>query len=154
MSNSRIRRLFFNELTDKFSDADGQLKVPVLQNGITLTDSNGKKVDTNFTHIVVSLIPAPADTETLQGDHIRYMGIYQISVNILLSMDEYDANIPLEQIEDDLQRIFKINMLLSDAEGFTVQVISPIKVTEASRLKDTNWWQAHCYFNYRADTAI
>lgn len=155
MSNSRIRRLLFDRLVDQLTDeTTEELKWPVLQNGVTLTDENGNKIDPNFTHIVVSLIPAPAETETLSGDHIRYMGIFQMDVNVLLGMDEYDANIVLEEIEEEFQRIFKIYMLLTDESGFTVQVLSPIKVTEASRTKDTNWWQANCYFNYRTDISV
>lgn len=155
MSNSRIRRLFFDRLVNQLTDINTkELKWPVLQNGITMTDENGKSIDPNFTHIFAHLIPAPSDTETLQGDHIRYMGIYQIDVNVLLGMDEYDSNIILEEIEEELQRIFKIYMLLTDDSGFTVQVLSPIKVTEAKRVKETNWWQANCYFNYRADTSV
>lgn len=153
MSNSRIRRLFFDELVTQLTDADTEeLKWPVLQNGITLTDENGTKLDPNYTHIVVHLIPAPAETETLKGDHIRYTGIYQMDVNVLLKMDQYDANTHLEEIEEELQRIFKVNMLLVNETGFAVQVLSPIKTSEASRVKDTNWWRSICYFNYRSDT--
>lgn len=160
MSDARIRRMLFNELVTKLTDpATDELKWPVLQNGTILTDEFGKEFDLDVTHIEVHLIPAPADSETLQGDHIRYTGIYQMDVRVILPKGEVDANIILEEIVDELQRSFKINQRLVDAndtsaDKFAVQVLSPIKATEARRVDKSNWWNAHCYFNYRADTNI
>lgn len=160
MSNSRIRRMLFNELVDKLTDPDTQeLKWYVLQNGVILTDAQGNEVEPNMTHLEVHLIPAPAETGTLQGDHVKYTGIFQIDVRVLLPIGEVDANVILEEIEDALQAAFKINERLVDAtdtstDPFAVQVLSPIKVTEARRVNKTNWWHAHCYFEYRSDTNI
>lgn len=156
MSNSRIRRLFFNELKTGFKKADGKLEWPIDQYGVVISDAAGKIIKPNTTHVEVHLIPAPAESETLQGDHVRYMGIYQIDVKVLLEMDDLygDANLVLDEIADKIQSIFKINMRLTEDDIFFVQVMSPMKVTEARRIDKSNWWHAHCYFNYRADTSI
>lgn len=160
MSNGRIRRLFFDKLKSGLKESTGELPWILLQEGIVISDETGEEYEPNDTNIRTHLIPAPAESETLQGDHVRYMGIYQMDVRILLDIetDLYgDANLVLEEISDELQRIFKINMRLSDPAdqtNFTVQVLSPIKIREAKREGKTNWWSAYCYFDYRADTNI
>lgn len=174
MSNARIRRLFFDKLKDGIREVDGSLKWMVMQDGVIHLDSKGVEINFNTTHLAVHLIPAPAETETLKGDHVRYSGIYQIDARILLDPKKdirADSNIVLEEITDTLQSIFKVNLRLVDTstvhvpetdengdiipyEDFAVQVISPIKVREARREGKTNWWHAHCYFDYRADTNI
>lgn len=164
MSNARIRRMLFNELVTKLTDpVTEELKWSVMQNGVILTDEFGNEIenpeDLNATSIWVDLIPAAAESETLQGDHIRYTGIFQMTIRVYLRSGEIDANIILEEIEDELQKSFKINQRLVDAndtsaDPFAVQVISPIKVTEATRKKGGNHWVAVSYFNYRSDTNI
>lgn len=151
MSNPRIRRLFFDTLKSGLKQADNKLQWPVYQHGIW-------GIPQNKTHIHCHLIPAPAESETLQGDHVRYMGIYQMDAKILIPKDDtvvFDANVILDEITDKLQNVFKINMLLKSdpTDDFFVQVLSPLKVTEASR-PEGNWWVARCYLNYRADTNI
>lgn len=158
MSNGRIRRLIFDELKSGLKQRHGgELPYPVLQHGVVITDKQKKEYKPNETHLEVHLIPAPAATETLQGDHVRYTGIYQIDVKILLDIDVDlygDANLELETISDELQDVFKINLRLVDANGFAVQILSPLKIREARREKGSNWWVAFCYFDYRADTNI
>lgn len=154
MSNPRIRRLFFEELKNGLKQPpSNKLRWPLYQHGIW-----GIKPK-NETHINCHLIPAPAESETLQGDHVRYMGIYQMDVKVMLPTSEtqvVDTNIILDEITDKIQSIFKINMLLKSLDPedtFFVQVLSPLKVMEASRAEG-NWWVARCYLNYRADTNI
>ena len=157
MSNSIIRRLFFNELKNGLKKPDGTLEWIINQDGVINVDDSLNEIKYNETNLRVHLIPAPAETETLQGDHVRYMGIYQIDARILLDIetDLYgDANLELDKIVDKLQSIFKINLLLTDTNGFSVQVLSPLKTRDARREGKTNWWHAICYFDYRADTNI
>lgn len=154
MSNSRIRRLFFTELKNGLTLPNGKLQYPILQSGIV--GPNGTEFKVNDSHINCHLVPAPAESETLQGDHVRYMGIYQMDAWVLVPMGEVvDANIYLDEMTEKIQSIFKINMLLKQTpdDPFYVQVISPLKVMEAKK-SDGNWWRAHCYFDYRADTNI
>lgn len=174
MSNSRIRRLFFTELKKGLKQPDNTLQWMVNQDGVIVIDNAGNPIEYNETNLLTHLIPAPAESETLKGDHVRYSGIYQVDANILLDPDvdlTGDSNLVLDDIVDKLQSIFKINMRLTDTsqthvpefdengdeipfENFAVQVLSPLKVTEAKRVQKTNWWRAHCYFDYRADTNI
>lgn len=154
MSNSRIRRIFFNELKNGLTMPNGKLQYPVLQSGIV--GPTGEEYKVNDSHYHSHLIPAPAESETLQGDHVRYMGIYQIDAFVLAPMGGVvDNNIILDEMTDKLQSIFKINSLLrlTPDDPFYVQVISPLKVMEAKK-SDGNWWRSHCYFDYRADTNI
>lgn len=174
MSNSRIRRLFFDKLKNGLKQPDDTLQWMIDQEGVIHVDDSGNPIELNETHLRVHLIPAPAESETLKGDHVRYSGIYQVDAFILLDPEvdlNGDSNLILDEIVDKLQSIFKINTRLVDTsqthvpefdengdeipfENFAVQVLSPLKVTEARRERNTNWWRAHCYFDYRADTHI
>lgn len=157
MSESKIRRLFNDELIDKLTDRyTGKLKFQFVRNGTqhiaVITDD----------YIVGHLIPAPSDSETLGGDHIRYTGIYQMTLRASNDVDEdgdgevdyleWDMDVKMDKMVDTIRDIFKNNMRLTDASGFTVQVVSPLKVTEARMVKDDPWWTVQAYFNYRADT--
>lgn len=151
MSESRIRRLFNDTLIKQLKDpATGKLKYQFIRNGTqqmaVITDD----------YIVGHLIPAPSDSETLSGDHIRYTGIYQMTVrasntdkdgNLIVDMD-----INMDAMVDTIRSIFTNNMRLTDTTGFTVQVVSPLKVTEPRMEKGDPWWTVQTYFNYRADT--
>lgn len=149
MSNSKIRTLFYEKLKEGLKLPDGKLKLLILQPNITLSDE-AKDLYERRSHVVVSLVPAPTGTQTLNGDHKRFTGIYQVDVKIILGINESDASIQLDAIQKDLQDIFKVDMLLKDPDNFEVQVISPLKTTEAKQFKQ--WWTCHCYFDYRADT--
>lgn len=148
MSNAKIRNLLYATLIEGLTE-NAELSILVRDPAIILTEEY-EKLYTENNNIWVSLIPAPAVAETLGGDGIRYTGIYQMDVKILLKPDEVNANLPLNDIQDKLQEIFKVDMLIEDSQGFWVQIINPLKTSEAKQFGQ--WWTCHCYFDYRADS--
>lgn len=149
MSESKIRRLLSAHLISKLKQPDGKLKYPLMQNGIQGVSPTGN-------YIVGHLIPSPSDSETLAGDHVCYTGIYQMTVRASNTDSAGqlipDMNVPMDEMVDYIRNSFKINTRLTDTSGFTVQVMSPLKVTEARNENKEPWWTVHTYFNYRADT--
>lgn len=147
MSNRRIDKLFYDRLVEGLT-TNGKLDIAIMRPSIILSVEQARVYD-SVSQIVASLIPAPAETQTLGGDHKRFTGIYQVDVKVFMNSDDYDADTTLYDIQDKLQDIFEVDMVLSEP-GFSVQVISPLKASGARQFKQ--WWTCHCYFNYRADT--
>lgn len=150
MSNRKIHNLFTDTLVAGLTDPlTGELETVVLKPQMLLNKTIERDFD-NVNRLIVSLIPAPSDTQTLNGDHKRFTGIYQIDVQVFKDTDDSDVDDMLYSIQEKLQSIFEVDMLLTASDGFAVQVISPLKTSEARMFKQ--WWTCHCYFNYRADT--
>lgn len=152
MSNAKIRTLFTEQLKTTLKQPNGMLKFPMLKDGTDNKNAAGQPIKMTVSHCIVHLIPAPAYSQTLSGDHTAYTGIYQITLKAM-SISGGDYNDILEDMTDTVKSAFPINSRLSTTDGFTVQVISPLKTTEARRISEgMDWWQLHAYFDYRADT--
>lgn len=147
MSNRKIDNLFYDKLVEGLT-VDDKLLIAIMRPSIQLSAEQAGMYD-NVSQIVPSIIPAPAETQTIGGDHKRFTGIYQVDVKVFMNPEDQDADIKLYDIQDKLQEIFEVDMLLTSG-NFSVQVISPLKTSGARRFKQ--WWTCHCYFNYRADT--
>lgn len=150
MSNGVIRSLFEEKLKfELFKLGVTKLKYPLLIQGINV----GKPQLPTTDHIVTHLIPAPAYSETLSGDHTSYTGIYQLTLNANVNNGGVSS---VEDMTDVIQNIFRINTRLTSASGdLTVQVISPLKSTEGRVTGEgSKWWTIHTYFDYRADIEV
>lgn len=154
MSNAIIRRLFTDQLIYQLTPTTGDmLKYPVQQQGIMngVDPNTGEQIviEPDKPHMVVHLMPLPTESDTLGGDHKMYTGIFQITCR---ASGTGDMNTILEDMTDLIQKAYPINFRFTE-NNFTVQVISPIKVTEARASRDgSKWWEVHAYFDYRADT--
>jgi hypothetical protein len=143
MSNRRIRKILTKQLRTT--------GVPVFEEGRIAIDGNGVEVVPNDTHFISHLIPAPADSETLDGNHISYRGIFQATAMIKLGKEQTNGEEMVEMLAEKMQDAFRINALFKDVDGFETQVISPVKTSPTSRVDKSSWFRAHCYFNYRSD---
>jgi hypothetical protein len=147
MSNGIIRNLFDEKLKAELMVLGvTKLKYPTIIQGIRIREQMKPTDD----HIVTHLIPAPAESETLGGDHTVFSGIYQLTLNASSSVNGITK---VEEMTDVIQSIFKINTRLIDPlSGLVVQVISPLKTTEGRVSGEgSKWWTIHAYFNYRSD---
>lgn len=134
MSQGRIRKIFSAKVAE----------YSVLKNILVSYDNVKHKFDAN--HIETHLIPSDTFSDTLGGDHKAFLGMYQMTIVV-----QYNSGLLVaEEIIEDLQNIFKINQMFTDESGFSVQVISPIKVPEGKQFGAQ--WRVPCYFEYRADT--
>lgn len=151
MSHSKVRRLLTNKLLTGLGYTETTpSKYPVLFNGVQ-TEPEESMIDTNIT---VHLIPVDTYSDTLSGDHKAFVGIYQMKVR---TDSLSNGMLVAEQVADELQVIFKVNDRALESQPttenpnpFTVQVVSPIKVSEGKQ--QGAWWEIFCYFDYRADT--
>lgn len=150
MSNRIIRNLFDEKLKAELLTLGlTKLKYPLLIQGVRVKDQM-KPTDA---HMVSHLIPAPAESETLSGDHTVFTGIYQVTLNASSSVNGISA---VEEMTEVVQSIFKINTRLTDpVSGLVVQVISPLKTTEGRVSGEgSKWWTIHSYFDYRSDIQV
>ncbi len=153
MSDALIRRLFTDQLIYQLTPISGDyLLYPVQQQGVTNgVDGAGKPIVINpdVPHMVIHLIPAPTESDTLSGDHKAFTGIFQVTCR---SYSTSDMNDVLDDMVLNVQQAFPINFRFTYGD-FAVQVISPLKVTQARASRDgSSWWELHAYFDYRADT--
>ena len=109
------------------------------------TDNVMFKPITNETYIAAHLIPADTTTNTLGGDHKKFIGIYQIKV---VTGSGVSTSVS-DNITQDLQDVFQVDKMFTK-DGFTVQVVSPIHSPEGRAQEGS--WVVPCYFEYRADT--
>ena len=137
MSHARVRKLF-----------SAALATYAEQKGIKVSYDNVKEMfdDTTVDHIESHLIPADTFSDTLSGDHNSYIGMYQMTLVSKYGIGLLDP----EELIEELQNIFQNNKMFTDADGFSVQVMSPIHSPEGKQAGVQ--WRVPCYFNYRADT--
>ena len=101
---------------------------------------------TNETYLVSHLMPASTDSRTLEGDHKRFLGVYQITIVTPSGTATANADV----IASELQATFTVYKRYTNSTGFTVVVMSPLNV--ANGKVQNGGWVVPCYFNYRADT--
>lgn len=135
MSHARVRTLFSAALAN-FAQ----------QKGLEVSYDNVMIEFTGDTYIKSHTIPADTFSDTLSGDHKGFIGMYQMTIVTKYGVGSLVA----ETLVDELQSIFIVNQMFTDTSGFSVQVISPIKVPEGKQ--DGTVWVLPCYFDYRADT--
>lgn len=135
MSQARVRNLFQTALK-QYADAKG---LRVAFDNVQMTPR------ANEVYLVSHLMPSSTATQTLNGDHKRFLGVYQITV----VTPSGTATAKADEIATELQDIFTIFKRYTDSTGFTVTVMTPLNVPEGK--VQNGGWIVPCYFNYRAD---
>lgn len=150
MSNRRIRNLFSNALN--FANENAGLlgvKIPIMFDNVT---PNTKPKDIKSqTHIVTHLVPAPVLAQSLGGDLLSYVGIYQMTIRVKAGESTADA----DDIVDELMRVFKVDSVFEEKDEnnvtvFSVQIVNPISTAQGRDID--NWWVVPCSFEYIAHT--
>ncbi|AYN94430.1 hypothetical protein EAW52_10890 [Pseudomonas sp. LTJR-52] len=101
--------------------------------------------DAGETYLATATLPALTDSETLDGTHREYTGIFQVSV-VTPAGKGAGAG---EALADELAALYPLNDRLSKG-AFIVQIITPVAVARAIQ-GDTSF-TVPCSFTYRADT--
>lgn len=135
MSQARVRNLFQTALK-QYADAKG---IRVAFDNVQMTPR------ANEVYLVSHLLPSSTATQTLNGDHKRFLGVMQITV----VTPSGTATAKSDEIATELQDIFTIFKRYTDSTGFTVTVMTPLNVPEGK--VQNGGWIVPCYFNYRAD---
>jgi hypothetical protein len=140
MSHGRIRKLFSDKLLEYVTSTDSPKPLSYSFDNIK---KNGPE---SADYIEAHIIPSDTFSDTLGGDHTAFIGMYQMTIVV-----QYNTGyVKVEKIVEHLQNAFKINKVFTDASGFSVQVISPIKTAEGKQ--SGIQWRVPCYFEYRSDT--
>lgn len=136
MSDRIIRSLF--ELRLK-AWADARVpKLPIAFEDVAFTPPDGA-------HLRAFLLPANPDSEDLEGKHVAYLGVFQVSVVTKAGSGRGAAGLVAEEIAT----LFPNNLALTKA-GFTVFVRSPMST--AAALQGETISTLPLSFQYRADT--
>lgn len=110
------------------------------------------------TYLKTYIMPAKASTQTLSGDHKRYVGIFQIDIMIPNDVGTGDVT----RITQDIQELFPVfsyvdlQIITKDNLGNTVIkdeksiILSPVNTADG-RNKDTHY-STPVWFSYRCDT--
>jgi len=135
MSHARVRTLFSAALANFAQQKNMKVSYDNVKEGFGVED-----------HIESHIIPADTFSDTLSGDHKAFIGMYQMTI-----VTEYGTGqLKTEGLVTELQTIFLVNKMFTDASGFSVQVTSPIHTPEGKQVDGQ--WRVPCYFDYRADT--
>lgn len=136
MSHSDIRKAF-NDKVRAYGATKGYHVV--LQNA-----PYKPKVDEIY--LKTYIMPSTAATDTLSGDHKRYMGVYQIDILIPNNTGTGD----ITEIIDDLQLEFPVYSYVPFDTDKEVIVLSPIDMA-SGRNQDTHF-STPVWFSYRCDS--
>lgn len=136
MSQAKVRNLFQKAVSDYATTKN----IRVAFDNVKFTPQ------ANETYLVCHLIPSSAATETLSGDHKRFLGVFQITIVTASGT----ATAKSDEIASELQDIFTIYKRYTDSTNFTVTVMTPLNVPEGK--VQNGGWIVPCYLNYRADT--
>lgn len=150
MSNRMIRNLFSSAIME--ANEAGELlgrKIPVTFDNVE-PEYTAEQIMSQ-TNIITHLIPGRPIANSLGGDLITYIGIYQMTIRVKAGETTADA----DDIVDSLMRVFKVDKVFEEKDAddnviFSVQVVNPIAAAEGRRVDD--WWYVPCSFEYRADT--
>ena len=136
MSDRLIRSLFESRLK---SWADSRLpELPIAFEDVAFTPPDG-------TYLRAFLLPASPDSEDLEGKHVAYRGVFQVSVVTKSGSGRGAAGL----IAEEIAALFPNNLELTKA-GFSVFVRSPMGT--ASALQSDTTSALPLSFQYRADT--
>lgn len=92
------------------------------------------------------LIPAPAECQTLNGEHRRRMGVFQVSLCMPINTGPRAAT----KLVASLDAAFPVGPMAHD--GLNVFVLSPMSVAPAIQEPDRYVVPVSC--TYRADTIV
>lgn len=135
MSNKLVRRAIETELAT-WAAGEG---IPVAWENTQFEPEVGQ------TFLRAFLLPAPTESETLEGEHRAYIGVYQISIYVPINEGAGVA----ETILDGLDLLFPNNERFTVGPSFQVQVISPVRAGPA--IQSGDWYLVPASFEYRAD---
>lgn len=138
MSQARVRNLFQTALSQYATTKNIRVAFDNIQ--------TKPKFEANETYLVSHLLPSSTATQTLNGDHKRFLGVYQVTI----VTPSGTATAKSDEIANDLQEMFTIFKRYTDSDGFAVTVMTPLNVPEGK--VQNGGWIVPCYFNYRADT--
>jgi len=138
MSDRVIRSLFEVRLK---TWADARLpKLPIAFEDVTFTPpANGSA------YLKAYLLPGNTDSEDLEGKHISYRGVFQVSVVTTTGSGRGAAGL----IAEEIAALYPNNLALTKAE-FTVFVRSPMSTAAALQGETTS--SLPLSFQYRADS--
>ncbi|WP_236233691.1 DUF4128 domain-containing protein [Pseudomonas tohonis] len=137
MSNKRIRSLLESRLKTWAAARSPALRI-AYQN-VPFTPSSGE------TYLRCFVLPATTGSDTLEGEHKRYEGVWQVNIVKPLSGGLGDAL----GIEDELATLFPNNLLLSSS-GFDLYIRTPMG--SGSPITDELNATIPVSCRYRADT--
>ncbi len=99
------------------------------------------------TYLRAFLLPAQTDSQTLDGVHRLYTGVFQVSV---IAPDSTGPG-ATEGIADEIAALFPNNLRLTIASpAFVVQLVSPMSQTQGIQTPDR--YTVPVSAQYRADT--
>jgi hypothetical protein len=136
MSHSDIRKAF-NDKVREYGATKGYHVV--LQNA-------PYKPTVKETYLKTYIIPSSAVSQTLGGDHKRYMGVFQVDILIPNNIGTGD----ITRIVNELQEVFPVYNRISFGADKEVIVLSPVDMTEGKNT-DTHF-STPCWFTYRSDS--
>lgn len=135
MSNKLVRRAIETELA-AWASGEG---IPVAWENTQFEPEVGQ------TFLRAFLLPAPTESQTLEGEHRAYLGFYQVSIYVPINEGAGAA----EAIVDELDSLFPNNERFPVGLTFEVQVISPVRAGPA--IQSGDWYLVPASFEYRAD---
>lgn len=99
------------------------------------------------TYLRAFILPAPTDSETMQGSHRLYTGTFQVSV---IAPRDTGAG-AAEAIAEEIATLFPNALRLSIASpAFALQMITPMQI--AAAIDDGNRYTVPVSARYRSDT--
>ncbi|KGU87201.1 phage tail terminator-like protein [Pseudomonas mediterranea] len=138
MSDLKIRQLFESRL-----GAWAAARAPALQ--IAYEDRAFTPPASDDTYLRAYLMPANTDSQDLEGKHVGYRGVFQVSVVTKAGLGRGPAGV----IAEEIQNLYPNNLELTKA-GFSVFVRSPM--SSAAPIQGDTTSTLPLSFQYRADT--
>lgn len=137
MSHSAIRKSF-NDIVRSYGASKGW--EVVLENSVATPTLN-------IPYLKTFLLPASATSETLSGDHKRYIGVYQIT--LVLPAGEGTGRVTT--VSQELQELFPVygRVDYSTAPDKQVVIMTPLDTINGT-VKDGAFYTP-LSFNYRSD---
>lgn len=91
------------------------------------------------------LLPAETVTQTLDGDHRRYTGVFQVSILVPVGNGPGAG----ETIAEAIEALYPADLVLGDT-SFDLYIVSPMSVYPS--LQDSDWYTIPVSCQYRVDT--
>lgn len=137
MSQRKIRTIYESHLASWAAARVPPLRVAY--ENVVFDPANGE------TYLRCFLLPAATQSETLEGEHRAFLGVFQVSI---VSPIEVGAG-AAQGIAAELDAVF-VNFDQMTASGVTVQQISPVSIAPA--IPGEKDYTVPASFSYRADT--
>ena len=137
MSQKRVRQAIEGRLASWAA-----ARVPALR--IAFENASFTPASASETYLRAHLLPADTRSQTLDGVHRAWSGIYQVTVHAALNTGPGGA----EGIAVELDALFPNNLRIT-AGGLTTQVVAPVSAGVPEQSADR--YLLPVYFTYRAD---